>query len=125
MRWSAAFRARGFFWAMEARSWLRPSTSSPARFISISRIPTLTRMLSSTTVAGAAEAGRQRAFAAADWRLKAPPGRRGSGSVLLGHGTPGVGQPADHGSDCRWRRCARCATVVGAAVSGFGQRLGE
>ena len=59
MRWSAAFSARAFFCAIEARNWLRPSTSSPARFISISSVATLTRMLSSTTDAGAVDAGRQ------------------------------------------------------------------
>ena len=61
MRWSAAFSARGLFCAMEARNWLRLSTSSPARFISVSSDPTLTRMVSSTTGGGARRLRKARA----------------------------------------------------------------
>ena len=100
MRWLEAATARSSLRAKASRSWLRLSTSSPARFMRVSRTSTLTRRVPSTL---AAAAGPEGPCAAACWDagsgargfseigLTGAASTTGAGSAGRGSGTGGAG----------------------------------
>ena len=102
MRWLDAFTARSSWRDSASRSWLRLSTSSPARFMRVSRTSTLTRkVLSPALTAGAGWAVGEPAAIGVDG------GATGEESTGTGSGT-GSGAECCSGR-CRFGRPARAA----------------